>query len=247
MDHYDGNFTSNLDCETLTLPIAVCLGAIVGSSIYMRVILIVGCLLMAAILYFFYRSPPINKSVYGKLHRYDLVSPAQGTVMAIDKIPMEQALKNYGDFVKPNSYSGYTHASRIVIFLNVYNLHFQCAPCDGIIDKIIHKDGEFHPAGLIEKSQYNERTMVHMTVGKSSHQIVMVLLAGLLARRIVMLDPFDKDRTEMKRGDKISLIKLGSRVDMIIPHGQLYEINVRVGDNVEVGETVLATFKSNRQ
>lgn len=122
--------------------------------------------------------------------------------------------------------------TQVSIFLNVHNNHVQYMPFSGTVERIVHKDGEFHPAYMFEKSQLNERTemLLHTSFGK----IVLVQIAGLVARRIVSLV---KEGERVERGQPIGLIKLGSRVDLWLPRDKV-AVLVQEGDRVYIGDVL---------
>ena len=122
----------------------------------------------------------------------------------------------------------------IAIFLNVHNVHVQYMPISGTIKNIIHKDGEFHPAYIFEKSQYNER--VETTLSTLIGDVRIIQIAGLIARRIVS---FGSVGQRLERGDPLGLIKFGSRVDIEVPTYNITSITVKEGQNVRIGESLM--------
>ncbi len=127
----------------------------------------------------------------------------------------------------------HSQAIQVAIFLNVHNIHVQYAPIDGTIKSIMHKDGEFVPAYMFEKSEYNERveTMIHSEFGN----ITVIQIAGQVARRI---RSFHKPNIQLKRGEPMGLIKFGSRVDVWIPRSNADTILVKEGDYVQIGNKI---------
>lgn len=122
---------------------------------------------------------------------------------------------------------------RIAIFLNVHNVHVQYMPISGTIKGIMHKDGEFHPAYMFEKSQYNER--VETTIQTLIGDVRVIQIAGLIARRIVS---FGAVGQRLERGDPLGLIKFGSRVDIEVPAYNIASISIKEGQLVRIGETL---------
>ena len=120
---------------------------------------------------------------------------------------------------------------QICIFLNVHNTHVQYSPFDCIVKSIQHKEGSFHPAYLLEKSQYNERTeyILHNTY---FGDVKFVQLAGQLARRIVT---FVEEQQSIKAMSPIGLIKLGSRCDIYVRGFT----SVKPGDRVYIGDPLV--------
>ncbi|MEV6072826.1 phosphatidylserine decarboxylase [Nocardia sp. NPDC052001] len=156
-----------------------------------------------------------------------VVAPADGEVALVDTA-VPPAELNLGDQPLP----------RVSIFLSVLDVHVQRMPISGSIDNIVYKKGEFLSADLPEASDANERNcMVVLT--ENGQRLVVVQIAGLLARRIVC---------EPKIGDKLSigetygLIRFGSRVDTYFPAGT--KLLVVPGQRTIGAETVLAELDS---
>ena len=124
--------------------------------------------------------------------------------------------------------------TRITIFLSIFDVHVQRAPFAGRIDGYAHREGRYLPAWESEASRQNEQASLGIeTVGGV---VVVRQIAGLVARRIVTY-PRVGDRVE--RGQRIGLIRFGSRVDLFVPAE--WQVEVGPGDVVRGGETVLAT------
>ena len=122
---------------------------------------------------------------------------------------------------------------KISIFMNVFNVHVNRSPVNGDIEKIIYKNGKFFNASLDKASEHNERNSFIINHGED--KIVVVQIAGLIARRILS---FISEGNKIDKGDRIGLIRFGSRVDIYLP--QSYEIKVNHNDIVVAGETVIA-------
>jgi phosphatidylserine decarboxylase len=120
---------------------------------------------------------------------------------------------------------------QICIFLNIHNTHVQYSPFDCTVKSIHHKDGSFHPAYLLQKSQYNERTE-YILHNNAFGDVKFVQIAGQLARRIVS---FVKTDEEVEAMAPIGLIKLGSRCDIYVK-GRLL---VKKGDRVKIGDPLV--------
>jgi len=123
---------------------------------------------------------------------------------------------------------------RISIFMNVHNVHVNRAPMGGTITRIEHLSGGFVPA-FKKESDRNER--VHTTMAGPGGRFEVVQIAGTVARRIV---PYRKVGDSLEKGDRIGLIRFGSRVDVAfsLPNG--HRVLVREGDRVLAGATTLA-------
>lgn len=157
------------------------------------------------------RSPNI-----AAMDRSLVVSPCDGKVLRIQEHPE-------------------TDTVQVAMFLNVHNVHVQYAPMAGRIVSIHHKPGEFQPAYLFEKSQYNER--VETTLETDIGRVGIVQIAGLLARRIL---PFHKPGARLVRGEPLGLIKFGSRVDVHLPRARV-QVLVKEGDRVRIGTPLAKT------
>jgi len=145
-----------------------------------------------------------------------IVSPADGTVTTVAVCQLDDA-----------------PAIRISIFLSIFNVHVNRAPVSGLITDIVYKRGRFNNAMGAASSEENEQNIV--TVRGESGVIVFKQIAGLLARRIVFTKKVG-DRVD--RGQRVGLIKFGSRVDVILPSPA--EIRVKTGDHVAGGSSILA-------
>lgn len=127
---------------------------------------------------------------------------------------------------------------RISIFLSVFDVHVNRSPITGIIRDVRYKKGQFHNAMGAGTSEDNEQNIV--TVEGEGQTLVFKQIAGLLARRIV----FTKEAGErVERGERIGMIKFGSRVDVIMIEGA--RLAVKTGDRVRGGASLLATMAAN--
>lgn len=121
----------------------------------------------------------------------------------------------------------------IVVFLNVHNVHIQYFPCDGIILSQTHKEGEFYPAYMFEKTALNERTETVLSTKYGSIKVFQI--AGLVARRIVS---FHEVGTHVEKGAPMGLIKFGSQVRVQIPVSNIQRVSVQEGDYVHIGQAL---------
>jgi len=168
--------------------------------------------------YYFFRDPerfPINDENY-------LLSPADGLISQITELngPQELGLDN----------KKYT---RVSVFMNVFDCHVNRVPCSGKITQIFYKPGEYINASLDKASEKNERNYVKMT-NKNGEELILVQIAGLIARRIVCEK---KENDEIKQGDRFGMIRFGSRVDLYFEN---YELMVSENQKTIAGETILA-------
>jgi phosphatidylserine decarboxylase len=123
---------------------------------------------------------------------------------------------------------------RISIFMNVFDVHVCRSPVGGRVTSLIHEPGRFLAAMRDEASEHNERTAIVVQTAEGS-SIRFVLVAGLIARRIVCR--IGEGRV-LRAGDRVGIIRFGSRVDLDVPAGA--SVAVGVGDRVVAGETVVA-------
>ena len=175
-------------------------------------------LLVTIWVYYFFRDPDrysINDDRY-------LVSPADGEIIKVEEVDGPKELGLEGRKFK-----------KISIFMNVFDCHVNRTPCSGKIDEILYKPGKFLNASLDKASEDNERNYYKIK-DKHGNDIVVVQIAGLVARRIVC--ETNKNQ-ELNQGDRIGMIRFGSRADVYYEN---YEPLVKVGQTAISGETLLA-------
>lgn len=127
---------------------------------------------------------------------------------------------------------------RISIFLSVFDIHVQNAPVTGRISFFKHTPGQYLNAMRTDCAQFNENVLIGIdSVEPRGEKIGVRLIAGLIARRII---PWIQQNDAVQRGDRISLIQFGSRVDVYLPKHA--KIKVNLGDKVIGGQTVIASF-----
>jgi phosphatidylserine decarboxylase len=167
---------------------------------------------------YFFRDPPRVTPVREGL----IVSPADGRVSLIANAvpPPELGLSN-------------TPLPRVSIFMSVFDCHVNRTPVSGKIEKIVYRAGKFLNADLDKASEDNERNA--FLIATQSARIGVVQIAGLIARRIV---PFVKEGQSLSAGDRIGMIRFGSRVDVYLPEGT--RPLVAEGQLSLAGETVIA-------
>jgi len=120
------------------------------------------------------------------------------------------------------------------IFMNIHNVHVNRMPIDGIIKEIIHIHGSHLPA-FKKESERNERFVIKIKT--SIGMIKIIQIAGTLARRIV---PYIKNDDIINKGEKIGIIRLGSRVDLYLPNNKNLKYKVKKGDKIKAGESSVA-------
>ena len=168
--------------------------------------------------YYFFRDP---ERIIIEDENY-LVSPADGEVVNVEEVdgPQELSLEN-------------KKFKKISIFMNVFDCHVNRIPCSGKIEEILYKPGKFFNASLDKSSKENERNYFKIK-DNQNNDIIIVQIAGLIARRIVC--ETNKDQ-ELKQGDRLGMIRFGSRVDVYCEN---YEPLIKVGQKAISGETLLA-------
>lgn len=165
-------------------------------------------------------------------HDSFIISPADGLVSLIQKVPPPRELAvEDGSGTPP---LGDEPVTRISIFMSVFDVHINRAPVGGTVRKVVYIPGKFMNADLDKASDENERQ--HIMIERSDGlQLCFTQIAGLVARRIV---PFIKPGDILASGQRVGLIRFGSRVDVYLPQGT--EPRVLLGQKVVAGETVLA-------
>jgi phosphatidylserine decarboxylase len=153
-----------------------------------------------------------------------VISPGHGKVDVIDTT------------TEPDHLGG--ECQRISIFLSVIDVHVQCAPVTARVALCKYTPGQFLSALKTESAQFNENLLIGLDVAEPRGEKIGVrLIAGLIARRIV---PWLKENDIVQRGERISLIQFGSRVEVYLPPRA--KIKVKLGDRVVGGQTVIAAF-----
>tara|TARA_Y100000816_G_scaffold291867_1_gene284723 strand:+ start:1249 stop:1899 length:651 start_codon:yes stop_codon:yes gene_type:complete len=170
--------------------------------------------------YYFFRDPErfsINDDSY-------IVSPADGLITDISERsgPEELRLEN-------------TTFTKVSVFMNVFNCHVNRIPTSGKIEEIYYKPGKFLNASLDKASEENERNYFKIKSIKNNEDIIIVQIAGLIARRIVCEV---EQGQELKQGDRIGMIRFGSRVDIYFKNKKVL---AKVGQNVIAGESLIAS------
>ena len=173
--------------------------------------------------YYFFRDPKRTIPVRDGL----LVSPADGVISLIEKTMPPPEL----DIEKEA-------LTRISVFMNVFNCHVNRSPIAGKVMEINYRPGKFFNASLDKASVDNERNSLVLQI-PDGRQIVVVQIAGLVARRIVS---FVKPKQTLRIGQRFGLIRFGSRVDIYLPTG--VQPLVCIGQIMVSGETVIADLNS---
>jgi phosphatidylserine decarboxylase len=168
------------------------------------------CILVGLAVCLFFRDPEREPPADSSL----LVSPADGRILFAGEV--DGKLK-------------------ISVFMSVFNVHVNRAPCPGQVLGIRYNPGKFMAAYADKASLDNEQNRILIETSRGLAEVVQI--AGLVARRIVCwVSPGDR----VERGGRIGLIRFGSRVDLLLPPGT--KVRVRIGDRVKGGVTVLASL-----
>jgi len=175
-------------------------------------------LVLTVWVYYFFRDPdriPIDNDDY-------LISPADGEIIKVEEVdgPKELNLEN-------------KKFKKISIFMNVFDCHVNRTPCSGKIEEILYKPGKFFNASLDKASEDNERNFYKIK-DQQNNDIIVVQIAGLIARRIVCESNKDQN---LKQGDRIGMIRFGSRADIYYEN---YNPLVKIGQKAIAGETLIA-------
>ena len=175
-------------------------------------------LVLSIWVYYFFRDPErisINDENY-------LTSPADGEVLMVHEVdgPKELGLED-------------KKFTKISIFMNVFDCHVNRTPCEGKISEILYKPGKFLNASLDKASEDNERNY-YKIINNQGEDVIVVQIAGLIARRIVCESTKDQ---QLQQGERIGMIRFGSRADVYFEN---YETLVKVGQKTIAGETLLA-------
>ena len=171
--------------------------------------------------YYFFRDP---ERIIIENDNY-LVSPADGIVSNIEEVsgPIELGLEN-------------KKFTRVSIFMNIFNCHVNRSPSKGEVEDIFYKPGKFLNASLDKASEENERNYFKIKDNRTEDGIVVVQIAGLIARRIISQT---QKNQAIKQGQRLGMIRFGSRVDVYF---NKRKTTVKVGQNVIAGESLIASF-----
>ena len=153
-----------------------------------------------------------------------LTSPADGLVLQVIDTngPKELGLQD-------------KNFTKVSIFMNVFDCHVNRSPCYGKVSEILYKPGKFINASLDKASEDNERNYYRIKCNVSGEEIIMVQIAGLIARRIVCEV---EQGQELAQGERIGMIRFGSRVDIFFKNKKIL---AKIGQNVTAGESLIAS------
>ena len=175
-------------------------------------------ILLTIWVYYFFRDP---ERIIIEDDNY-LVSPADGEVIKVEEVdgPKEVGLENQ-------------KFKKISIFMNVFDCHVNRTPCSGTVEEILYKPGKFLNASFDKASEDNERNYYKIK-DNVGNNIIVVQIAGLIARRIVCET---NNGQTLSQGERIGMIRFGSRADVYYEN---YDPLVKVGQKTISGETLLA-------
>jgi phosphatidylserine decarboxylase len=162
-----------------------------------------------------------------------IVSPADGLVTMIERVPLPPELRGVHGL-------GEAPLLRVSIFMSVFDVHINRSPISGTIRQVVYISGKFLNADLDKASEENERQ--HFVVeDRQGNRVGFTQIAGLLARRIVT---FAKVGDIVSAGQRVGLIRFGSRVDVFLPEG--IACQVALGQRAIAGETVIGAQGADR-
>lgn len=174
-------------------------------------------------LYFFRdpnRTPPPGEE--------NVLAPADGRVMDIEEL-------DEAEFVGGR-------CLRIGIFMSLFNVHVNRSPVSGRVERVSHRPGRFLAAFRPEAARENESNLIGIRTA-SGLRVAVRQIAGVVARRIVC---GCRRGEELARGQRIGMIKFGSRVEVYLPAGAVREVSVRLGDKIRAGASVVAVLEPDR-
>jgi phosphatidylserine decarboxylase len=151
-----------------------------------------------------------------------VVSPADGRIVEIQELFEERFLKK--------------KSVKISIFMNLFDVHVNRIPCQGLVQGIFYNPGKFISATRDKASLVNEQNAIVLETPKG-HKILLIQIAGLIARRIVC---WARVGDRVSRGDRFGIIRFGSRVDLFLPQG--VELRVKLGEKVQGGASVVGVM-----
>ena len=183
--------------------------------------LVVPFAVLAGFVAWFFRDPPRSVPQEPNL----VVAPADGTITDISEV--ENA-----EFIG-------APARRIGIFLSIFSVHINRAPCAGTVARISRHKGKFLNALRPESSTDNESNSVGMIL-PGGRKILVKQITGAIARRIVCAC---KEGDCLARGEKFGMIKFGSRTELYIPRDAPFDMGVKIGQKVKAGVTVMGVLK----
>ena len=195
----------------------------IWTTVTIEVILLI---ILVWVLSFFrdpFRAIPTDKNL--------LIAPADGKVTDIEIVDENEFIQG--------------KALRIGIFLSIFNVHINRAPCDCTIEKITYKKGKFKNAMDLQSGQVNESNDLYITRAQSPQdKLIVRQISGAIARHIICeTAPGQK----LTAGQKFGMIKFGSRTELYIPQSDYTRCIVKIGDKVKAGLTPMVKYNSTKQ
>ena len=173
------------------------------------------CLMLVIFISWFFRDPDRRVPSENK----GLISPADGKIIIIENDHQSEYLDD--------------PCVKISIFMNVFNVHVNRIPFDGVVEKVVYHPGKFMNASFDKASIHNERNALVIKTSNNG-RFAVVQIAGLIARRIVN---HAVEGDMLRKGDRYGMIQFGSRLDLYLPAH--FDVAVKLGDNTKAGETVI--------
>ncbi|MGQ0641279.1 MAG: phosphatidylserine decarboxylase family protein [Gemmatimonadaceae bacterium] len=150
-----------------------------------------------------------------------VIAPADGRIVSVADVDEPAFL--------------HSPAQRISIFMNVFDVHVNRYPVTGTVRYVHYNRGKFLHAAAEKASLENEQTSVGLVSGVRQHRVLVRQIAGLIARRIAN---YSREGEIVEQGDRMGIIRFGSRVDVLLP--PTAEVLIRVGERCKAGHTLLA-------
>ena len=198
----------------------ILLAAIAASAIFFPW----ACILLVPALFFviwFFRDPERTSAASERA----LISPADGQVVEIGQVEEDEFIE------RP--------AIKIAIFMSVFSVHVNRAPCEAEVEWVHHFSGRFINAFAANAGIENERVLLALR-DRKKRPILVKLVAGLIARRIICrLEAGDS----LKRGERLGMIRFGSRVEVFVPADEKFDVRVKLNDRVRAGLTSLGEWR----
>jgi len=198
----------------------ILLAAIAASAVFFPW----ACILLVPALFFvilFFRDPERVSTASKRA----LISPADGQVVEIATVEEDEFIE------RP--------AIKIAIFMSVFNVHVNRAPCEAKVEWVHHISGRFINAFAANASIENERVLLALRDTKK-RPVLIKLIAGLIARRIICrLEAGDA----LQRGERLGMIRFGSRVEVLVPADAGFDVHVKLNDRVHAGRTSLGEWR----
>ena len=199
----------------------ISLAGAVLSAVFLWYLVPLFVLTLAVVVYFF-RDP--SRRTPDEPHV--LVSPADGKVVEVAEVEEVEFLKSR------------TH--KIAIFMSPLDVHVNRSPCDGQVEALVHQAGRHLNARVPDASARNEASAMALTHVEGDRRILVRQVAGAMARRIVCEAAVGR---HLARGQRYGMVKFGSRAEVYVPVATGFEVEVRLGQSVKAGETIMGRFR----